>query len=761
MLENGRDKYGVFPLRGKLLNVREANPKQLLNNEEIRNIKQILGLKQDKKYEKKEDLKDLRYGGIIVLTDQDLDGFHIKGLIINFIHFFWPSLLKIPGFITTMKTPIVKVFKKSDDSMKKGINFYTLTDYKKWEDEANANNTIKQYAKPKYYKGLGTSTPEEAESIFNDFEKHIIEFIWSGTEKEKMLIEDNDSDLDDMSSDEESEKDDSSDDKSSDSKYISDKKSVDYGAINLAFSKSFTGKRKEWLRLYDRNKIIETKDTTVSYHDFVHKELIHFSNYDNIRSIPSVCDGFKPSQRKIFYGSVLKNILKNEVKVAQLSGFVSDKAKYHHGEVSLQGAIVKMAQNFIGSNNLNVLTPNGQFGSRIKGGDDASAARYIFTRLNELSPLIFRKEDNPVLNYVNDEGDTVEPETYAPIIPMILVNGTQGIGTGFSTTVPCYNPKEIIKNILGMIDGKEAKNMKPWYRWFKGTITKSGDTTYETKGIYQELGGDVIRITELPIGVWTEQYKEFLKSVRIEDPKKPVKSKYIDDFVDNSNDNDIDITITFAQGRLREFIKNNELEKKLKLTKSVNISNMHLYNKDGFIQKYQNIQEVMKEYYDFRMNIYDKRKAYRIKQLENELKIISNKVRFIKIRIEKKPEEKKIVRMNNVATEEVITQLETAKFDKMHSNFNAPLEDRTFEYLLSMQMRSLTKEKVKDLENEKEKKTEELNDYRKTPSNDFWRRELNELMEAYESWINKLEKSRTSNIKKKKISKKGKKKITK
>ena len=138
--------------------------------------------------------------------------------------------------------------------------------------------------------------------------------------------------------------------------------------------------------------------------------------------------------------------------MAQFSGYVSEHSAYHHGEASLNGAIVNMAQNFTGSNNIHLLMPNGQFGSRLQGGSDSASERYIFTHLNPLTRAIFKEMDDDILNYLEDDGNKVEPIYFGPILPMVLVNGAKGIGTGFSTDIMPYNPRDIIKIIYGMLD---------------------------------------------------------------------------------------------------------------------------------------------------------------------------------------------------------------------------------------------------------------------------------------------------------------------
>ena len=330
----GRDYFGVFPLKGKLLNVREATPTQLMNNEEINNLKQIMGLKHGEDYSDDAKFKQLRYGRIIILTDADVDGSHIKGLVMNFIHSIWPSLIKKENFITSLTTPIVKAFKGNET-----LTFYNLTDYESWVEKDQHKNY-----KIKYYKGLGTSTSQEAKEYFIDIETKLINYLWKIVDDK--IIEDDDDDNEDEDEIE----------------ILPYKTNDDEDAILLAFDKSRADDRKIWLQNYDKYNTLLYEDKEITYSKFVHSDLIHFSNDDLSRSIPSLVDGLKPSQRKVLFGAYLRGLDKTEVKVAQLAGFVSDRAAYHHGEASLMGAIIGMAQHHIGSNNINILKPNGNFG---------------------------------------------------------------------------------------------------------------------------------------------------------------------------------------------------------------------------------------------------------------------------------------------------------------------------------------------------------------------------------------------------------------
>jgi len=475
----GRDRYGVFPLRGKILNVKDATLQKISDNNEITAIKKIMGLEQNKKYT---DISQLRYGSIMIMTDQDHDGSHIKGLIFNIFQSMWHELYQAPGFLTSMLTPIIKATNTKGNI----IEFYNMTDYEKW----SLTDIAKRPGwKIKYYKGLGTSNDNEAKEYFKNMKKVTYTY-----------------------------------DKSSDE------------VIDLAFNKKRADDRKDWLANYDKENVLDYANLNVDYKTFVDKDLIHFSNRDLQRSINHICDGLKESTRKILFACFKRKLFTNEIKVAQLSGYVSEVSSYHHGEASLQQAIVGIAQIFVGTNNINLLSPNGQFGSRCQGGQDASSPRYIFTLLSKLTRLIFKEEDNAILKYQEDDGQQIEPEYYIPVIPMILANGGLGIGTGYSTNIPQFNPSDIIETckticdiikiagidvkteedlekVYDTVDALDVKEFIPFYLGFKGKIEKSDKNTYISKGLYKWLNDETVEITELPVGTWTEDYKDMLENM--------------------------------------------------------------------------------------------------------------------------------------------------------------------------------------------------------------------------------------------------------
>ena len=711
----GRDYFGVFPLKGKLLNVREAPPAQLLANEEITNLKKIIGLKSGEDYTDDAKFNQLRYGRIVILTDADVDGSHIKGLVMNFIHSQWPSLIKRPNFITSLATPIVKASKGSDV-----LSFYNLTEYDKWleSNEAHKNWKIK------YYKGLGTSTAIEAREYFIDIENKLINYKW--------LLNKEENDEDPEAS----------------NFILPYKANDDEDAILLAFEKTRVDDRKVWLQNYDKNEVLKYENKVVRYSNFIHSDLIHFSNDDLSRSIPSLIDGFKPSQRKIMYGAMLRGLDKTEVKVAQLAGFVSDKAAYHHGEASLTGAIINMAQNYMGSNNINVLKPNGQFGTRLKAGSDSASPRYIWTKLEDLSSIIFNSSDSPVLKNQFEDNEPIEPEYYAPIIPMVLVNGAQGIGTGFSTKIPPYNPLKIIGNLKNkLLSNLPFEEMDPYWNGFEGIIAKIDDFNYEIYGTYQIKGNKII-ITELPVGESTYAFKEFLEGLLCpEEPKKvaatkgkvvkkaPAKPKEQIPFLgytENNTDTKIYFELEFESGYLE---KAKDIDKLLHLYKKYSITNMHLFDASGTIKKYNSPLEIMEEYYYVRFKLYEKRKEHELDILRNQLKMISNKVRFIMMIVEKK------LIVNNKKRSELEGELDKHKFAKFDSTYN---------YLLGMPIYNLTVEKIDELKKQEEDKQHQYEELEKLTIETMWVNELNKLEKEYNKWIT----HRTKEASTEKISKK-------
>jgi DNA gyrase/topoisomerase IV subunit B len=1169
-----RNFIGVYPMKGKLFNVHGETTKRIAENREIAEIKQILGLEAGKTYTPADVATRLRYGKVLFMTDQDLDGAHIQGLGINLFQIEWPSLTKIPGFIGFMNTPILKARRGAQE-----VLFYNDGEFNAWKKQFPGEVVPASWS-TKYYKGLGTSTGKEFKEYFEH--KKMVAFVHTGQ---------------------------SSDDR-----------------LDMAFNKKRADDRKEWLSNYSREAFLDTSKPAIPYEEFIDRGLIHFSIYDNERSIPNLMDGLKISLRKILYAAFKKGGLKTEIKVAQFSGYVSEHSAYHHGEASLNAAIVGMAQNFVGSNNINLLEPNGQFGcidpetpvllwngnieqaknikvgdklvgddggcrivsrltegvdemyevsngnmdnyivnshhiltvcysghksifwkkssnswkmnyfdddtnriksismqtidstsgthfnkthftkeeayekmleysksipdnnifdinvqeylalpeyvkhhvkgvinrsvvqweeqelpidpyilglwlgdgmsmcnafasmdseiikswaiwtdtvgceichvknipphenhsfyirrrgsstgiataigdpahsrstcigcttskfvcaacdwtfdkqtepvkgsgknsdgrnvvnlnpvvelfkkhnlynnkhvpiqyiinseenrlkilagmidtdgclkkrnggsccyeisqcekrkhllesfriiagslgfrakilkpngniysllitgdnidkipvkvlrkqiqnqtrttnyashnikiksigcgafcgwnidknerfllgdftithnTRLHGGDDSASERYIFTQLNKLTRLIYRQEDDSVLSYIDDDGQMVEPVYYAPAIPMILVNGSKGIGTGFSTDVMPHNPLQIIAYIRAMLKDcgsgtadadADRPTIEPYFKGFKGTIRNisapapasasatSGASTFHVaakyliKGTYEIIADRKVRITELPIGTWTDDYKEFLEKLMEAPVAASVSDKGKDkagatgvpvlkEYTDMSTDSVVDITVTFHPSYphtpkdlqaavIDADAGTNKLEKLLGLFTTQSTTNMNLFDAREKLRKYATIYNVIEDYYAERLSLYVKRKTAMLAQLGNELRVLTNRAKYIQEVLDDKLELRR--------------QTKEAVFAKMVEHGYEHIEgDTEFKYLLKMPMDSVTDENVRNLLSERDSKRAQHKGLADTTIQALWTRDLDELETEYRKWATAAE----------------------
>jgi DNA topoisomerase-2 len=658
--KDDRNVIGVYPMKGKIFNVRGETLKKISENKEIIEIKQILGLETGVEYQSLEEVQTkLRYGQILFMTDQDLDGSHIKGLCVNLFEAQWHSLINF-SIIGFMNTPILKARKGTQE-----LVFYNENDYLTWKEHDMVGNW-----NIKYYKGLGTSTSKEFKEYFQH--KKIINFTHSP--------------------------------------------SCD-NCIDLVFNKKRADDRKQWLSTYDRTDTLNTNNNTVSFTDFIHKEMKHFSKYDCDRSIPNLIDGLKISQRKILY-SAFKKRLTNEIKVAQFSGYVSEHSCYHHGEASLNGAIVGLAQDYVGSNNINLFQPNGQFGTRLNGGKDSASERYIYTLLNPMTRYIFREEDDVILQYLDDDGTPVEPIYYIPIIPMLLVNGSKGIGTGFSTDIPCYNPSTIIDYLTDYLYGKsvETYEFKPFYKGFAGNISdnESMPSKYIVCGSYEIMNDTHIRITELPVGTWTDDYKKFLEDL-VDQSKSHVR-----DFNDMSTDVCVDIVVKLTSGSISS-IKGSITEtnydgihKYFKLVSSISTTNMNAFDHAEHLQHYTSPNEILNQFISIRQKCYEIRKQYIIKQINADTILLQNKSNYISAILNDKIDLRK-------KSKTMINQL------FVDYGFAVIDGDTEFKYLTKMPMDSVSEENYNELNSRLAEKKKNLHIIENTTIKQLWLKELEEL----------------------------------
>ena len=678
----GRERYGVFPLRGKLLNVKDMAMAKKNANAELNQIKQILGLSYGQKYTK---LEQLRYGRVMIMTDQDVDGSHIKGLLINLFHTEWPELLKM-GFLCSLLTPLLKVFK----SGKEPLSFYSQQEYDKW---AAANEGGRGW-KSKYYKGLGTSTAAEAREYFEHMTT--ADFQW---------------------------------DEGAD------------GSIDMAFNKKRADDRKSWLSTYDAKRVlvVEKGGSKIPFTKFINDELIHFSSADNIRSLPSILDGLKPGQRKIMWACFKRN-LTQEIRVAQLAGYVSEVAAYHHGEVSLTSTIVGMAQIFVGSNNINLLAPNGQFGTRLMGGKDSASPRYIHTHLEPLLKTIFRKEDEPILTHVDDDGIAVEPENYFTTIPMLLVNGIIGIGTGFSTDILPYNPVDLVSAIKdrlsGAVNDLTQRTFQPWWMGFRGQVKPTeGTKGWMTSGIISwNDEKQQVHIKELPIGMWTRDYKEFLEGLLAgectgmdeQGGKLTLKS-----FEEAYNDVDVDFILTLTDSSYWHFRQTpafaNEFMTKFKLNSTFRLTNMVAFDSAGKIRRYTSVGEIIEEFIGSRLGAYVKRKIHKLTSLRSQLVEAQAKRKFIMAVIDG------TLVIGKTEDLDLLADLEELELPALSKGEGLD----GYEYLLRMRIDRLKAAAVLTLEGEIAGLEEEIRVLEATTAENLWLKDLDDFMTAWTPYTEK------------------------
>lgn len=659
--KKGRDYIGIFPLKGKVLNVRNSSVSQISGNKEIGNLIKILNLRFGVDYTKEEEFKTLSYGRIIGLVDQDFDGIHIMSLLANMIHKLFPSLFeRDEQFLTCMLTPIIRIYDKKTELM-----FYTMQEYKDYAQKHTIKGEIK------YLKGLGSNSSKEVKNVFG---KKMIEFV----------------------------KDEQTD-----------------AMMDKCFLSKMADKRKDWIALYDPVKnnlqLGKAANQKLSISDYLDKELIKFSVDDCRRSIASVCDGLKESQRKVIFASFLKDLkyTGKSLKVAQLGAFCAEKTSYHHGETSIFETIIRMAQDFTGSNNIPFLYRDGQFGSLSMLGEDAASPRYIHTRLDRFTRLLFRKEDDALLSFLEDEGETIEPEEYCPILPTILINGTIGIGSGWSSNVPLHNPRDLLAYVRAWLSqecyvSKETPDfteIHPWYNGFDGTIEKieNDKHRYITKGVISRGKNDVITVSVLPVNMSIDSFKNSLDDL--------LEQKKIKSYKNFSTDN-----------VPRFEIKENSTElvltiESLKLTSMISTSNMVLFDTAQKLKKYDTVKEILDEFCHFRYGFYVKRKVYLIKTIENELLVLKNKFRFLKEVMDK------TLLIQDVEEDEIIKVLKKTGYILVDG-------DEQFGYLLGMHIRSFSHQKLEEFKKNITKLETELKTVKAITEPQMWENNLKEFEAA-------------------------------
>lgn len=655
----GRDTIGVLPIKGKFLNVKNASAATLCKNKELIGITKALGVTYGLDYTLDENFAKLRYKKLVVAADADCDGQHITGLLYNLFHTLYPTLLQRKGFFAFMRIPIIKI---NQGPKKDPLMFYF---------QELARDYIKTNKVPsnkiRYFKGLGTS---ETKDVKQDFGKRIVHMV-------------HDTNADTM--------------------------------IENVFGGEESDFRKSWLQAHKPREVFpqvnlgEIEELNAS--DFLNFEMINYSIDHCRRSIPSLIDGLKESGRKVLF-TAFKRGLKyggvdgTNMKVAQFANAVAEKTKYHHGENNLIETIVKMAQRFVGSNNLPLFFNAGQFGSRIDNGKDAADGRYIYTRLDMCTSYIFREEDEAFLTMREDDGEVVEPEVFVPIVPMIVINGIQGgIGTGWSSTIPPHNILDVVAWIKAWLNEVTLPTLIPFYRGFKGSVRVEGSKVITT-GIIEESKKRWY-IKEIPIGRRMVSINKYQSILSQKQEAGDIKA------IDNQSS---DVAPSFS------FLVDKEnwtpTVDNMSLTDVTYTSNMVLFDVEGKLKKYTNIADIMLAWCEYRFKQYNIRKAGMMAKLEHDTKVLYNKIRFVEAVMTN------AIVLKEKEEETLITELQKFKYDAMPN----------YDYLLNISIRQMTSKSVAEFKTKYASLLEQHRALANTTVAQMWTKELDELVVAYKKW---------------------------
>ena len=623
-----RDKYGIFRIQGHLINPRTGLDLRVQNNDQIKNIIKITGLRYGQTYA---DTSTLRYNRIILLADNTADGAYAKSLFMNFIDYFWPSLSKINGFISDIKIPMCQIQQKETLIP---ISFHSMSEYESWKQ----SNDTKLYTEPQFYYKLESLNQKEIENLFEDFESNLVTY------------------YNDMN---------------------------DEINMELAFGKGTTYLRKIWLGENDKILTTDPNERHVSYANFINTDVKQYY-YDNIkRAIPSVCDGLKPSSRKILSALLHPAFLKKrEMRLDLFSLYTAEKMAYLHGNTTLQNIIIEMAK----LHNINWLLSM----------DNNNI------RLGELTPFVFNKTDECVYEYEFYEHNQIEPRFFSPIICTVLANGAEGISTAFSTSIPSFNPQDIINNLRLLLANDKPYTMLPWYKGFGGTIVPTEPGKYDIFGTYEILNKNTCVITELPVGIEISRYEEYLNNLR--------EGQLLKSWI---REQQTRFTLVFTDGKLQELIDTDGIIKKLRLVTHISTNNMHLFDSQHKIKKFDTAESILIEYYHFRLNTYNKRIACYSRLLVHELKLVDQKIKFVEY----------FANGNLKLESDMIQQLTNYDFEKISNSFD---------YLLEIKIVDLTEENINKLREQHNKIKAELEIYLHTTPQQLWLDELTDFEKKYQ-----------------------------
>jgi len=440
------------------------------------------------------------------------------------------------------------------------------------------------------------------------------------------------------------------------------------------------------------------ENNTKTLNVFFEKDYTSYASYDNARKIGNIIDGLKLSSRKVIY-TILTNNIKDEIKVSQLASKVAELTEYLHGEKSLEGVIVGLAQDYSGSNNLPLLYPEGNFGKRFI--PTASASRYIYTHMQNYLRDIFLKEDDDILENHKFEGRNIEFKYYVPTIPLLLINGSEGISNGFAQKILPRNIEDVIFNIKAILNENETKIMLPYYKNFEGEIKQVDKNKFEILGKFEWISNNKLLITEIPVGISLKNYQETLDNL---EDKKIIRS-----YKDLSSKGDkfrFEIIVNSNWKELSDY----KILDKLKLIKKVT-ENLTVTNELNKIEVFDNINDILKYYIDFKLNYIDKRKEYQLIKIEKEIKDLQRIIDFI----------------NLIVSNKIDIRKEENEIVKILEEYNLEKVDNSYDYLFRIPIRRLNKNERDKLNNKIKNLFNEYDLLNNTSSKDIWIKDIETL----------------------------------
>lgn len=689
-----RDFTGIYSLTGKIINPRGKPITKVMENKVVQDLCKILSIKPGEKYTK-ESAEALPFSHLVIVADQDADGSHIAGLVINWLMDSVPTLLEAkPDFVKRFFTALIKATPTGRlASREEEIQFYTMQQYQKWEKE---NISMLNSWKIKYYKGLGTSTSAEARKYFQNYERHLLSLQYKGDGCKN--------------------------------------------AIETFFDGKKVAMRKDLLMEYDSSTYIDFEGGSASLEEVVKTDLCNYAWVSTRRAICGF-DGLKSSQRKVLFYFLG---VKGEIKVAQAGAAVAHRTHYPNGEGSLVEAIVNMSTDFVCTNNVPILIGQGQFGSR--NNHRHASARYIFTETNNLITKVFRKEDTPVLENLFEEGQEIEPECYCGVVPLLLINGACGIGTGWSTYVPPYHPLEVAdkcieisKRVIERSPGEgelyladactPLSELQPYFDGFTGItspVDESGN--FYSTGVWSiDVDECKLTITELPVTTVVETYETYIKEklmiplqgkrkVGDESPGEDTAA-LVRDIYNGGTEFKVYLEIYCDPVQFPRLVESeSDLISTFKLRQSFSTNNMYFFDTSQKLCCFTKPSEIIEEHAYYRINMYNKRFKHQIAEKENELEKISDIVRFVELIVEGELELRG--KPSKVLGEELLS-------------LGFKEGERGYRHLTDMPISNITLEKAENLKKDMEGKKLELEVLRNSKATDVWEKELVEFKEAY------------------------------